>query len=107
MQQLLPMKEHAPIHSAVLDSLDPVYDEMSGLAQWKTKFCLENFDVLSVTGSVSYLIQFFSNPRPLPVDYLPRARDADQQHLLCPTLSANFTKQPLVQELHAGLLYFA
>lgn len=70
MQQLLPMNEDAPICSAVLDSLDPVYDERSGLVQWKGNFCLENFDVISVTGSVSYLIKIFSNPRPMPVDYL-------------------------------------
>jgi hypothetical protein len=79
MQQLLPMKEHAPIHSAVLDSLDPVYYEWSGLIQWKVKFCLENFDVISVTGSLSYLIQFFSNPRPLPVDYLRHICSAGKQ----------------------------
>jgi hypothetical protein len=72
MQQLLPMGSHVPNQSAILDDLDPVYDGTSGLVLWKAKFCLENFDVISVTGPVSSLVQFFFNPRPMPVDYLER-----------------------------------
>lgn len=83
MQKLLPMdlpmKEHAPIYSAVLDSLDAFYDESSGLVQWNARFCLEDFEVISVIGSASDLIQIFPNPRPMPVDNLKRTHGAGQQ----------------------------
>lgn len=88
MRSLLPVKEHAAIHSAILDSLDVVYDESSGVAKWRARFCLEDFDVISVTGSVSYLIQIFSNPRPLPVNYLRHVRGVGQQ---LPEYPVNFS----------------
>lgn len=80
MQQLLPVGAHVPNQSAVLDSLDPVYDRSSDQVLWKAKFCLEIFDVVSVTGPVSYLVQLFSNPRPMPVYYSRRTHRAD--HIL-------------------------
>lgn len=74
MHQLLPVDVHARTHSAILDSLDPVYDGGSGQILWKAKFCLESFDMISLTGSVSDLVRYFSNPRPMRVDYLERTR---------------------------------
>jgi hypothetical protein len=63
MHQLLPLGSDAPFHFAVLDSLDPVYDEGLGLVLWKARFCLESFEVISVTGPVSDLVELFFNPR--------------------------------------------
>jgi hypothetical protein len=55
MEQLVPMEGQGPFHSAVPDSLDPVYDGTSGLVYREAKLCIESFDIISVTGSPSYL----------------------------------------------------
>lgn len=68
--KLHPMDGQAPTHSAILNSLNPIYDEPRGLVQWEAEFCLDNFEVRSVIGSVSCLTQMFSNPRPMPINYL-------------------------------------
>ncbi|OJJ42046.1 hypothetical protein ASPZODRAFT_137549 [Penicilliopsis zonata CBS 506.65] len=72
MQQLLPIEEHIPVHSAILDALDLIYDGTLGLVLWKARFCLENFDMISVEGSAVYLLQLFFNPRPMPMGYIER-----------------------------------
>lgn len=70
MGYLLPIGQNRRTHSAVLDRLDLFLDETTGLGYWKAQFCIENFDIISVCGSTSYITQFFVNPRPLPVKYL-------------------------------------
>lgn len=56
MQQLLPIGIYIPNYSVVLDNLDRIYDEILGIVLWKARFCLENFNVILVTGPVLYLV---------------------------------------------------
>ncbi|KAJ5235409.1 uncharacterized protein N7469_004577 [Penicillium citrinum] len=72
---LFPIQENGLSRSAVLDRLDLLFDEATGLNYWKAEFCIDNYEMIPVTGSTSHIIQFFVNPRPIPVDYLrPRIR---------------------------------
>jgi hypothetical protein len=79
MGHLFPIGENRPSHSAVLDRLDLAFDETTGLSYWEAQFCIDDFEIIPVIGSTSYITQFFVNPRPIPVDYLKPKIGDDRQ----------------------------
>ncbi|KAJ5600725.1 hypothetical protein N7450_001792 [Penicillium hetheringtonii] len=74
---LFPIQKNRLSRSAVLDRLDLLFDKVTGLNYWKAEFCIDNYEMIPVTESTSHIIQFFVNPRPMPVDYLRSRIRAD------------------------------
>lgn len=74
MKQLQSLWTHASNSTAILDGLDPLYDETSSQMLWKARFCLEDFEMVWVTGDAFYILQFFYHPHPMPRGYRERTR---------------------------------
>lgn len=55
----------------MLDCLDIVSDEATGLKYWKAEFCIfDDYDMVLVIGSAVYITQLFVNPRLMLVNCL-------------------------------------
>lgn len=74
MQQLQSVWTHASNSTAILDGLEPFYDGTSIQILWKARFCLENFEMVWVTGDAFYILQFFYHPHPMPRGYRERTQ---------------------------------
>lgn len=46
------------------------FDKTTGLSFWEIKFCIDDYEIVSVTNSTLYSTQVFTYFRPIPVGYL-------------------------------------